>query len=204
MSIRKSIGATRVRKATEREMQYDHSIFKIAYISRKCKIVYPVTVRPAVSWAFKLNIPAVRPTRKHSSVSVHYLNDLRLDARVETSGVSQSRPARHSVAFTRYSRVNAVDEEKKKEKGWETSVVPDTGFLIILSDFRGKPSVYMRTIYHHLPLSPAVSYNRVVRQTTPYGEWVYYRCRRRRRHRRHSSRLMHALLRYAHLKLPSY
>jgi len=83
-------------------------------------------------------------------------------------------------------------------------MVPDTGFLIILSDFRGKPSVYMRAIYHHLPLSPAVSYNRVVRQTTPYGEWVYYRCRRRRRHRRHSSRLMHALLRYAHLKLPSY
>lgn len=67
-----------------------------------------------------------------------------------------------------------------------------------------QPGVYMRTIYHHLPLSPVVSYNRVVRQTTPYGEWVYYRCRRRRRRRRHSSRLMHALLRYAHLKLPSY
>lgn len=67
-----------------------------------------------------------------------------------------------------------------------------------------QPGVYMRTIYHHLPLSPAVSYNRVVKQTTPYGEWVYYRCRRRRRHRRHSSRLMHALLRYAHLKLPPY
>lgn len=38
--------------------------------------------------------------------------------------------------------------------GWKTSVASDTGFLIILSDFRGNVGgVYMRTIYHHLPLA---------------------------------------------------
>jgi len=70
MSIRKSTGATRVRKATEREMQYDHSISKIAYTSHECKIVYSVTVRSIMSWAQIEH----RLFRYENVCSIDYLN----------------------------------------------------------------------------------------------------------------------------------
>lgn len=82
--------------------------------------------------------------------SVDYLNDHRSFSRARKD--RRTNRFRYSACRVQYSRINAVDKEKKKKKGKRErekreggeeenkSVAPDTGFLIILSDFRGSPA----------------------------------------------------------------
>ena len=77
----------------------------------------------------------------------------------------------------------AKRKKGKKEKRSGGPIHKSPSFLIILSDWRGREDgVYMRAIYHHLPLS--LGWYRVIELSgkLPLTEnGLRYRCRRRRR-----------------------